>query len=240
MAGRLNKLSAMRLRRTLPMVATLALGTAVGALLGGCGGATKTVTAVEPPPAPTAATGGATTTTTDSTSTPPAAATTPNTTTEGGQSVGQGASATRTAPEPAFTRQGTGPGAATGEAAAAVAVVKAHGYTPDDISDYHSNQTLRVLVGTRTGSGDGYDRQAFFFVDGSYIGTDASQPSATLRVVSQSDTEVILAYPLYRPHDPLCCPGGGQATVHFALNDGRLVALDPIPPVTSQTGTSRQ
>ncbi len=228
----------MRTRRALLTVAVLALGTVCGAPLGGCGGATKTVTATETPPAPTGATGGGATATAHATSTATAAATTP--TAAGGQSTGQGANTTRTAPEPAFTGQGTGPGQATGEAAAAAAVVKAHGYTPNDISEYHANQTLRVLVGTRTGSGDGYDQQAFFFVDGSYIGTDASQPSATLRVVGQSDTEVTLAYPLYRPHDPLCCPGGGQATVRFALNDGRLVALDPIPPVTSQTGTSRQ
>lgn len=218
------------------MAATLALWTAGAALLGGCGGATRTVTASEATPTPLTA-GAATTTTTHT----PSTATTPTTTSGGSQSVGQGTSTTRTAPEPAFTRQGTGSAQATGEAAAAaVAVVKAHGYTPENTSDYHPNQTLRVLIGTHTGSGDGYGQQAFFFVDGSYIGTDASQPSATLRVVSQSDTEVTLAYPLYRPHDPLCCPGGGQTTVHFALNDGRLVALDKIPPISSQTGTSRQ
>lgn len=207
-----------------------------GALLGGCGGTTKTVTAAESPPAPTAATGGAATAHTTSTAT--TAAPTPTTTAaEGGQSAGQG---TSTTPEPAFTRQGAGSGEASGEAAAAVAALKAHGYTPNNISEYHPSQTLRVLVGTRTGSSDGYNQQAFFFVDGRYIGSDASQSSASVRVVKQSDTEVTLAYPLYRPHDPLCCSSGGQTTVRFALNDGQLVALDPIPPVTSNTGTSRR
>ena len=66
-----------------------------------------------------------------------------------------------------------------GPLGAAVAVVRAHGYTPDDTSEYHPGQTLRVLVGTRTGSGDGYGQQAFFFVDGRYIGTDTKEPSAT-------------------------------------------------------------
>ena len=84
------------------------------------------------------------------------------------------------------------------------------GYTPDNTSEYHSGQTLRVLVGTRTGSGDGYGQQAFFFVDGRYLGTDTKEPSAQLKVVSQSDTEVAIAYPLYRKNDPLCCPGGGR------------------------------
>jgi hypothetical protein len=91
-----------------------------------------------------------------------------------------------------------------------------------------------------SGSGDGYGQQAFFFVNGRYIGTDASQPSATLRVVGQGDTEVTLAYPLYRDGDPLCCPGAGQARVRFQLNNGKLTALDPIPPLRrSPTQPSR-
>jgi hypothetical protein len=124
--------------------------------------------------------------------------------------------------------------------AAAVAAVKSRGYTPGDAAEYHPHQTLQVLVGTRTGSGDGYDQRAFFFEDGRYIGTDASEPSASLRVVGQGETEVVIAYALYRPHDPLCCPGGGQATVHFQLDDGQLTPLQPIPPASSTTGLSRQ
>jgi hypothetical protein len=118
--------------------------------------------------------------------------------------------------------------------------MRAHGYTASDTSDYHPDQTLRVLVGTGTHSNDGYDKQAFFFVDGRYLGTDAARPSAQISVVSQSDTEVTLAYRLYHSGDPLCCPGGGQARVRFQLNNGRLEPLDPIPPVASSTGTSRQ
>jgi len=123
---------------------------------------------------------------------------------------------------------------------AAAAVVRAHGFTPKSTSDYRPGQTLRVLLGTRTGSADGYGQQAFFFVNGRYIGTDTREPSAKLRVVSQGDTEVTLAYPLYRARDPLCCPSGGQARVTFQLNNGKLAPLDPIPPVSSSTGLSRQ
>jgi hypothetical protein len=117
--------------------------------------------------------------------------------------------------------------------------VKARGFTPNDTADYHSGQTLRVLTATRTGSGDGYAQQAFFFVGNHYLGTDTSQPSASVKVVAQGDTEVTLAYPLYRPHDPLCCPGGGQATVRFQLNNGKLVPLGTIPPSSSTSGLSR-
>ena len=120
-----------------------------------------------------------------------------------------------------------------------MATVRAHGFTPADTSEYHPGQTLRVLVATRTGSGDGYGQQAFFFVDGRYLGTDAKEPSAKLRVVSQGDTEVAIAYPLYRRNDPLCCPGGGQRIVHFALDNGKLQALDPIPPASGYANLSR-
>ena len=119
-------------------------------------------------------------------------------------------------------------------------MLKARGYTPAETSQYHPSQTLRVLVGTRAGSSDGYDQQAFFFVGGRYIGTDTKEPSASVKVLSQSDTEVTLGYPLYRSGDPLASPSGGQATVHFQLNNGKLVALNPIPPASSTAGAARR
>lgn len=208
------------------------------ALLAGCGGGTKTVTASgSVAPRPTTPTTPTTTTTSKRTANSPQ---TTSTTTP--SEAAKTSSQTRTAPEPAFAQNGgTSSSEAEGaEVAAAVAAVKSRGYTPNDTSEYHANQTLRVLTATRTGSADGYAQQAFFFVDGKYIGTDASAPSASVRVVEQSDTEVVLAYSLYRAHDSLCCPGGGQAKVHFQLNDGRLVALQQIPPVSSASGLSRQ
>ncbi len=222
------------------ITSALALG-ATGALLGGCGGATRTVSVSG---APASAAGGQTTARTTSTTSSTPAATTPAATTGASTpgAAGQSASPTRTAPAPEFARTGTQSGevAANAAAEAAADVVTAHGYTPADISVYHPSQTLRVLLGTRTGSGDGYDKRAFFFLDGRYIGTDSSQPSAAISIVSQSDTEVALAYALYRSHDPLCCPSGGQAVVHFQLNNGTLVPLQPIPPVSSTTGLARQ
>jgi len=205
------------MRRCLGLL-LLALG-----LLSGCGSQTKTVTAAGSPRATSTS---ATTHTTSSTPATTTTATTPASTTT-----------TRAAPEPSFTEseQET----KSGTLGAAVATVRARGFTPNHPSEYHSGQTLRVLLGTRTGSGDGYGQQAFFFLDGRYLGTDAKEPSAKLRIVSQGDTEVAIAYPLYRSSDPLCCPGGGQRVVHFALNNGKLAPLDEIPPATSKTGLSR-
>jgi hypothetical protein len=225
------------------MVVALAAGTAGGALLGGCGGGTKTVT-VSGAAAPTSSAGGQsathTSTSTASTTGAPAGQSTTGGATPG--ATAQGTSTTRTAPAPAFTKTGTqsAEAAANTQAEAAAVIVTAHGYTPTDITDYHPNQTLRVLIGTRTGSADGYAQRAFFFLDNHYLGTDTSEPSASIHVVSQSDTEVTLAYALYRAHDSLCCPSGGQATVHFQLNDGQLVPLEQIPPVNSATGLARQ
>jgi len=202
-----------------------ALGAAT--LLAGCGSGTKTVTAASAPPVSQTATQPTTTTTKSSTATTPAT-TSPTTST--------GSSTTRSAPEPAFAQQ---EGKPEGTSAAAAAV-RARGYTPNDTAEYHSGQTLRVLVGTRTGSADGYGQQAFFFVDGRYLGTDTKEPSAKVRVVGQGDTEVTLAYSLYRRGDPLSSPSGGEARVTFQLNNGKLVPLGKIPSASSTATLSRQ
>ena len=145
---------------------------------------------------------------------------------------------TRTAPEPAFTQSESKAEGASG----AAAVVRSHGYTPNDTSEYHSDQTLRVLVGTQSESSSGYGQQAFFFVDGHYLGTDTKLPSAKVKVLAQGDTEVTLGYPLYRRGDPLSSPSGGEAHVTFQLNNGKLVALQsPLATaVAANTAPSRQ
>ncbi|HEY2201121.1 MAG TPA: LppP/LprE family lipoprotein, partial [Solirubrobacteraceae bacterium] len=191
----------------------LSLGVALAALLGGCGGATKTVTVSSAPPSVQSTTPAKTTT----------SGTTPTTATRTSEAPGasggtSGPVRTRTAPEPAFTRQ---PSTAEG-LSGAEAVLQAQGFTARSTSDYHPGQTLRVLVGTRTGSGE----RAFFFVAGHYIGTDAKEPSAQIRVVSQSDTEVTLAYSL--------SGGSHEANVRFQLNNGKLTPLDPIPSARSR------
>src|SRR5207248_2128382 len=158
-----NRMQAMR--RLLAAALALASGAAAGALLAACGSGTKTVSVAGAPP---------TTQTTAGVSTARTASTPAKTPTGAGGTAGSGT--TRSAPEPAFAEHET----RGGSLGAASAKVRATGFTPNDTSQYHSNQTLRVLIGTRTGSGDGYGQQAFFFVDGRYIGTDAKDPSATL------------------------------------------------------------
>ncbi len=226
-AGAANIIEAMR--RSSPTALTPLLGVALAALLAGCGGGTKTVDASTPLPEETTSTSApqtSATTTTTATSTTPTNTTTTTPSESGGTA---GPSTTRTATAPAFTHQGSTGTTTSSEGteglSAAEAVVQAKGFTVAASSDYHPNQTLRVLVGTRTGSAEGNGQQAFFFVDGRYIGTDAKQPSTQIKVVSQGDTEVALAYAL---------AGGGQATVRFQLNNGKLVPLGPIPSANAR------
>jgi hypothetical protein len=202
------------------------MSAAACAVLAGCGSVTKTAsTSAAAPEISRPATATA----------PPATASTPSSSTPTQTGSTPAPTSTRTAPEPAFTQQ-----EAKGQGlSAAVAVLRVHGYQPSSTADYHADQALQVLVGTRAGSSDGHVQQAFFFVNGRYIGTDAIAPSAMLRVAGQSDTEVTLAYGLYRKSDPLCCPGGGQARVRFQLDNGKLSPLDPIPPASSGNGSSR-
>jgi hypothetical protein len=225
------------MRRQLIAAVTVLVFAACAAVLGGCGSSqTKTVSVAGAPTITNSSTPNSTAT--QSTPTTTAAPTTTTATTAPTGTAGGTAAPgpTHTAPEPEFTQQESH---AEGVDEAA-AVLKARGYTPAETSQYHPNQTLRVLVGTKAGSGEGYDQQAFFFVGGRYIGTDTKEPSASVKVLSQSDTEVTLGYPLYRSGDPLASPSGGVATVHFQLNNGKLTALNPIPPAQTSAGAARR
>jgi LppP/LprE lipoprotein len=206
--------------KTATCAALLAAG---GALLAGCGSSTKVVTKSSPPTpiatGPSGSTGTSEATARTGASGAGAAG-------AGQAGEGAGTATTRTAAQPGFVHEES----SSAQLAAAIAVLKEHGYSPNDASQYHASQTLRVLVGTATPSGDGYQQQAFFFVGGRYIGTDTNEPSASIAVVGQGDAEVTLAYARYHPGDALCCAHGGQAQVRFALNNGALVPLDPIPP----------
>jgi LppP/LprE lipoprotein len=214
----------MSARGHLPLLLATA---AVALAAGGCGSSgTKTVSVSSALPSESAPQHTSTTGTTKSS---PTTTTPPNTPTSTNGTGG--VETTRTGSAPAFTKESSG-GEGLGTA---VALVKAHGYTAGETSTYRPEQTLRVLVGTRTGSSDGYGQQAFFFVDGRYIGTDTSEPSASVKVVGQSDTEVTLAYPVYKAGDPLSKPSG-EKTVRFQLNNGHLLALGTIPAAPARNG----
>ena len=195
-----------------------------GALLGGCGGsATKTVSVAEAPPAATRRRRRRPTT---STQRRPRARHRPT--------RRRARAAARAAPSTHAHRARAGVHAAGNPRRRRRAPQQRScgrsGYTPNDTSEYHENQTLRVLVGTRTGSSDGYGQQAFFFLDGHYLGTDAKEPSASVKVISQSDTEVTLAYPLYRPERPAVEPQRRAGDRPLPAQQRRAHADRPHPP----------
>lgn len=206
-------------------------------LLAGCGTTTKTVTVSSMPPAHTPIGSQGTTP-----SQPPAGTTSTSSSPSASPgSTGTTTSSTRTAPEPQFEQaEGKPPAETPAGLAGPLAVLHARGYNPVDTSQYRPDQTLQVLIGTRENAAGTKAEQAFFFVDGHYVGTDAAQPSGQVSLVSQGDTEATLAYGLYRPGDPPCCPSGGQARVRFQLNDGQLGAIGTIPAASSTGGLSRR
>lgn len=89
---------------------------------------------------------------------------------------------------------------------------------------YHPGDTLRVLIGRGSGG-----ERAFFFDEGNYLGTDAAAASGAITVVASSDTEAVLSYATYSAGQSAPT---GHRLVHFALDMGKLNAIDRIPPVS--------
>jgi hypothetical protein len=186
---------------TLRLPTTLAALAAAAAIATGCG-SDKTETVTQ--------TVGSATPPTATTPTVPTVPTVPTTTTDAGS------------PPPST------PPAGGGTVQDAEATLRDKGYRADNPDDYDPSATLRVLIGTRADSGDGYAKKAFFFVGDRFIGTDTSDESANIKVAGTTDDTVTLAYAIYRKGDALCCPGD-SARVRYQWNGSRLVPLDAIP-----------
>ncbi len=125
---------------------------------------------------------------------------------------------------------GTTHEAISASAKTAAAVVLAHGYTAEDPAQYHPGQTLEVLIGTLSYSTDRLRQKAFFFIGSRFAGTDTLGPSVLVRIVSQSNDAVVLAYPHYGPSDNLFYPRYGYERVEYKLEEGRIVRLGALPP----------
>ncbi len=106
-----------------------------------------------------------------------------------------------------------------------------HGYVPVSTATYGPQDTLHVLVGSaRDGRPPG--ERAFFFNESSYLGTDASAPSAHIVVLAHGDSGVTLGYSIFPPG--ASTPSSVRA-VHFALDMGQLAALDPLPSAAARS-----
>jgi LppP/LprE lipoprotein len=207
--------------------AVLIAALAAAALLAACGSNTtetvtvthtQTLTQSEAATSTTTSTHASATSSTTSTSGTLSATVT---TTPTATSTTEQASTTRTETGPAFVGTTTTPSGALG---AAAALLLRKGYTPLDTSTYRAQDTLRVLIGRAAGG-----ERAFFFDQGSYLGTDASTASGQITVLGQNDTEVTLDYATYKTG--AAAPSGSRR-VRFALDMGQLSPLDAIPSVS--------
>jgi hypothetical protein len=230
--------------KLLPTATALGLGAAAAAVLAACGSGSPTSVTVTQTPAATPSTrvsasatthttsSRSTTTTTrtekrtSSTSTTTTATATTTTTTTSTTTA-----TTRTATAPAFVGTNPTSGPAISHAlAAAIAVLARAGYVPLRTSTYHPGDTLRVLIGARTGAG-APAVHAFFFDQTIYLGTDARAPSAQISLLGQNDTEATLGYAIY--HAGASTPSS-MRRVRFALDMGQLTSLDPLPSLAAR------
>ena len=118
------------------------------------------------------------------------------------------------------------------ERTAAADIVKSRGFEVTHLRDYDPRKTLRVLIGRQTSGGA---ELAFFFVNGDYIGNDATEPSAKLKLAKQGDLQVTLAYGIYAPGDQPNKPTGGPVKVRFHWDGARLAPVDPLPDPSQRT-----
>jgi hypothetical protein len=115
------------------------------------------------------------------------------------------------------------------ERSRAVGELRKQGYKPVSLGDYKVDHLLRVLIGEPVG-GTAPGMRAFFFVDGGYVGLDATSASGKLRAGRQLEREITLVYTLYEDGDRACCPKGGDTRVHFRWTGEALEPREEIPP----------
>ena len=111
--------------------------------------------------------------------------------------------------------------------------VRRQGYATVALDDYKADHLLRVLIGKPVGSTPPGMR-AFFFVDGEYIGQDATTASGKIRAGRQLEREITIVYTLYKPGDQACCPKGKETRVHYRWNGETLEPRDAIPPAAER------
>ena len=106
-------------------------------------------------------------------------------------------------------------------------------YNPENQA-FAQTGPLKVLIGTCTGSADGYCQKAFFFYNGKFVGNDSSVESIGIGLKWTTDKIIALQYVLYNKDDSLSSPTGGSAIVRFEYDGKTLKPLDKLP-TTDQT-----
>ncbi len=140
------------------------------------------------------------------------------------------ASASATPSSPATTTPASlTPGNASLDSAQAV--VMAVGYTPNqNAAEFWDPQSpINVVLGTLTGSADGYNNWAFFFAGNVYIGHDAASPSMQPRGREPHRHHHHVGVPDLRAERPHVLPDRRHPDGALPVERLELVPLDPIP-----------
>jgi hypothetical protein len=115
----------------------------------------------------------------------------------------------------------------------AIKIAKEKGYdvfSTNEDEDNFSTFDFNVLIGTCTGSADGYCQSALFFNKDKFIGMDSDVQSNKVSMAWRNDKTIALNYSLYKDSDGSCCPTGGSKIVRFVTNGSKVTPLDAIPP----------
>lgn len=118
--------------------------------------------------------------------------------------------------------------------ASEIVLIKKKGYspirkTPNAITQTRSGDTLAAWITIAIQSQDGYNQLVFFFLNGKYLGTDTTKPSAEITSVKAAGNGIAVTYPVYEKNDSFSNPTGEPVTITYTWNGSELVPNKPYP-----------
>lgn len=118
--------------------------------------------------------------------------------------------------------------------ASQIGLIKARGYTVDEKAPNAtvrtaSGDTLKAWIATQTQSQDGYSQLVFFFLNGTYLGTDTAKPSLAITSAKAAGHGIAVTYPVYMKNDSFAMPTGTPVTITYTWTGSKLVPNKPYP-----------
>ncbi|WP_067624159.1 LppP/LprE family lipoprotein [Alicyclobacillus acidiphilus] len=128
-----------------------------------------------------------------------------------------------------------------------IALIRGKGYrvsgsSPDASVQTSSGGTLTAWIGTD--EEDEHHQFVFFFLNGTYLGTDTAKPSVEIASAKAVGHGIAVTYPVYKKNDALANPTGTPVTITYTWNGSKLVPDRPYPNqfqasgVTAPAGTT--
>jgi len=108
------------------------------------------------------------------------------------------------------------------------------GWQVGDVNHYGPlGKQLHAFTAVQKSGSSGTPSHVFFFYGDQYLGMDAPQPSEDISIISNDGSTVVVRYTVWAPNDAHCC-ASRSTRVRFHWTGTNLLALDPIPPVSSR------